>query len=364
MSLKTGLLLVNLGTPDAPEPPEVRRYLAEFLSDPRVIDIHPVARWFLLHFVILRVRPARSAAAYRKVWGKDGSPLLHHSQRLAQGVEDRLAVDDVPVALAMRYGNPSIAHGIAALRTAGCDRLIVFPLYPQYAASSTGSTVEAVYRRLAAAWNTPFVTVVPPFYDDSRFLDVFAAIGQEHLTEFRPDHVLFSFHGLPERHLRKSEDKPGHCLRSGCCEHMGPENRNCYRAQCMATARGIAQRLQLPPTKTSVAFQSRLGKTPWIQPFTDEVVLDLCRQGVKRLAVFCPAFVADCLETVEEIGMRAKEDFLAHGGEDLLLVPSLNADPRWIAAVTEMTKELLPAHRAIDRACERLGVGSSRPSPR
>lgn len=358
MSLKTGLLLVNLGTPDAPETAEVRRYLAEFLSDPRVVDIHPVARWLLLHCIILRVRPARSAAAYRKVWGKDGSPLLHHSRRLESGVADRLAADDVPVALAMRYGNPSIATGIEALRAAGCDRLIVFPLYPQYAASTTGSTVEAVYRNLAERWNMPFVTVVPPFYDDPRFLDVFAAIGGEHLAEFRPDHVLFSFHGLPERHLRKSEERPGHCLHSGCCDHIGPANRNCYRAQCWATARGIAQRLEIPPSKTSVAFQSRLGRTPWIQPYTEQAVQELVGRGVKRLAVFCPAFVADCLETVEEIGMRTKEDFLARGGEDLLLVPSLNADPRWVHAVTEMTKELLPDQRAIDRACERLGVGS------
>lgn len=337
---KSGLLLVNLGTPDAPAAPEVRRYLAEFLSDPRVIDIHPVARWLLLHLIILRVRPAKSAEAYRKVWSSTGSPLLHYGRELERGVRAALADDDVPVALAMRYGKPSIDAGIEQLLAAGCERLIVFPLYPQYASSSTGSTLEALYRNVAARWNAPYVSIVPPFYDDPRFIGAFAAVGKEHLREFAPDHVLFSFHGLPERHIRKGEDAPGHCLRESCCDQVGVQNRNCYRAQCFATARGITQAVGVEPGRTSVAFQSRLGRTPWIRPYTDERIVELAKSGTRRLAVFCPAFVADCLETLEEIGMRADEEFRAHGGEALRLIPSLNDHPEWIATVASMAREL------------------------
>lgn len=335
---KTGLLLVNLGTPDAPETAAVRRYLAEFLSDPRVIDIHPVARWLLLHLIILRVRPAKSAEAYRKVWTDGGSPLLTHGRTLQSQVAQKLGAD-MPVELAMRYGKPTIEEGLEHLLGAGCERVIVFPLYPQYASSSTGSTLEVVYRLAAERWNAPSLLVVPPFYDDPRFLDAFAAIGRQELEGFAPDHVLFSFHGLPERHIRKGEDQPRHCLRDGCCDAIVLENRNCYRAQCFATARGIAQRLGLDPAHYSIAFQSRLGRTPWIRPYTDEVVDQLAASGVQRLAVFCPAFVADCLETLEEIGMRAHEAFVACGGKELRLVPSLNAHPLWVAAVTAMAQD-------------------------
>lgn len=340
---KTGVLLVNLGTPDSPEVSAVRRYLAEFLSDPRVIDINPLARWLLLNLVILRFRPAKSAEAYRTIWTDRGSPLLFHGLDLLESVRARLG--ELEIELAMRYGNPSIRSGLAGLKAKGCDALVVFPLYPHYAASSTGSTIEKVYEEVKGLWNTPYLTMMPPFYDDAGFIGAFAEVGRAVMAELQPDHVLFSYHGLPERHMKKSDESGGrHCLVSpGCCDEIVPANRNCYRAQCFATTRALVAALGLEPGQYSVAFQSRLGRDPWIKPYTDEVLVELPKRGVKRLAVFCPAFVADCLETIEEIGIRAKESFLEAGGEELRLVPSLNASPRWADAVAEMLRPHLPA---------------------
>jgi ferrochelatase len=344
---RTGILLVNLGTPDAPESGPVRRYLREFLADPRVIDINPVGRALLLYLVILPFRPRRSAAAYREIWTAEGSPLLVHGRGLLAALRERIAAH--PIELAMRYGNPSIPDALARLREQSCDQLIVLPLYPQYAASSTGSTVEKVYRTVAGLWNTPYVHVIPPFYDHPGFIAAFAQLGREKLDALAPDHVLFSFHGLPERQVIASAD-PKLCLASAdCCERLVDGNRNCYRAQCFATARALAAALELGAVhgieqRWSISFQSRLGRTPWIKPYTDEVIPALARRGVKKLAVFCPAFVADCLETLEEIGIRARRDFIAAGGESLELVPSLNTHPTWVAAVEQLIAEALPVH--------------------
>ncbi|MCA9649240.1 MAG: ferrochelatase [Myxococcales bacterium] len=340
MSGGPGLLLVNLGTPDAPRAPEVRRYLRQFLSDPRVVDINPVGRWLLLNLIILPLRPRRSAEAYQKIWGEDGSPLLVHGQALRD--ELRRRIERVPIALAMRYGSPSIAAGLDELQRAGCDEVVVLPLFPQYASSSTGSAVEEVYREAGRRWNTPFVRVVPPFYDAPGFIDAFARVGRPVLERLAPQHVLMSFHGVPQRHVVKSDPSGRHCLASeGCCDAIVDANRSCYRAQCLATARALASRLALAADGYSVAFQSRLGRDPWIRPYTDERIVELAKAGVERLAVFCPAFVADCLETLEEIGMRAKEDFRAAGGKELVLVPSLNAHPAWVDAVVEMVEPAL-----------------------
>jgi len=340
-SSTVGVLLVNLGTPDAPQAPEVRRYLRQFLSDPRVLDISAIGRWLLLNLIILPRRPARSAEAYRKIWGADGSPLLTHSRALCDQL--RVALPDLQVELAMRYGNPSIRAGLTALRDRGCDRIVVFPLYPQYAASSTGSTVEAVYREAAGLWNTPYLSVVPPFYDDPGFINAFAEVGAPVLAELRPDHVLYSFHGLPERHMHKSDVSGQHCLRrDDCCAQIVAANRHCYRAQCHATAAALTARLGLDPASTSLSFQSRLGRAVWIRPYTDIVLPELARRGVKRVAVFCPAFVADCLETLEEIGIRAEADFKAAGGEALRLVPSLNAHPAWVRSAAALIRETAP----------------------
>ncbi|MCH9684092.1 MAG: ferrochelatase [Deltaproteobacteria bacterium] len=341
MNQRIGLLLVNLGTPDAPRAPEVRRYLRQFLNDPRVIDINPVGRWLLLNLIILPFRPAKSAEAYTKIWGERGSPLLMHGQDLRKAVAERMPT--LEVELAMRYGNPDIAAALDRLHDAGCDHIVVLPLYPQYAASSTGSSVELVYREAAQRWNTPFITVVPPFYDDLRFIEAFAQVAQPVLDDLSPDHVLMSFHGLPERHMHKSDPSGAHCLKvDDCCSTIGPHNRNCYRAQCYATAHSLAGRLGIEADAWSVGFQSRLGRTPWIKPYTDEMLPKLVERGVHKLAVMCPAFVADCLETLEEIGMRAEEDFKAAGGKQLVLVPSLNSHPAWVDAVVGLAQEVLP----------------------
>jgi ferrochelatase len=356
---RTGILLVNLGTPDAPDPAPVRRYLREFLSDPRVIDIHPVGRALLLYLFILPFRPKRSAAAYRKVWTAEGSPLLVHGRALAAALRERMP--EYPIELAMRYGNPALEPALTRLREQSCDRIVVVPLYPHYAASSTGSSVERVYRLAAKLWNTPYITVVAPFYEHPGFIAAFAAVGRRQLeaspregsgsgrwrsaeTALAPDHVLFSFHGLPERQVIASSD-PNLCVaKPDCCEQLVDGNRNCYRAQCFATARALAASLGLAPDAWSISFQSRLGRTPWIKPYTDEVIPALAQRGIRKLAVFCPAFVADCLETLEEIGIRARADFQAAGGETLELITSLNSEPVWVEALEQIVRESLP-HR-------------------
>lgn len=341
MQPRTGVLVVNLGSPDAPDTAAVRRYLAEFLSDERVLDINPLGRWLLLHLIILRTRPAKSAEAYQKIWTPEGSPLLVHGHALVEALGPLLP--DLELALAMRYGNPSIAAGLDALRARGCDNIVIFPLYPQYAASSTGTALEVVYRELSTRWNTPYVSVVPPFFDDAGFIGAFAAVARPILDDLQPDHVLLSFHGLPERHMRKSDESGRHCLAAAdCCATLTDANRNCYRAQCFATARGLADALGLTAEDHTVCFQSRLGRTPWIQPYTDEVLATLPARGVRKLAVLCPAFTADCLETLEEIGMRADEDFRAAGGTELRLVPSLNAHPTWVQAAADLIRRTAP----------------------
>jgi len=342
-----GFLLVNLGTPDAATPAAVRRYLREFLSDPRVIDIHPVARKLLLELVILPVRPRKSAEAYAKVWTAEGSPLLTLSRALEAKVRAALGPGHL-VELAMRYGSPSIPDALARLLAGGARRLVVAPLYPQYSSAATGSSVEAVFAALAGQHVVPPVSVLPPFHDDPGFVSAFAAVGAPVLAREKPDHVLFSFHGLPERHVKASDHSGRHCLRSAsCCDALGEANRDCYRAQCFATARALAARLALAPGSWSVCFQSRLGRTPWIKPYTDLRLDELAREGKKRLCVFCPAFVADCLETLEEIGLRARAQFLAGGGESLALVPSLNASDAWVEALAKLLRRTAASFAAV-----------------
>ena len=339
MDERQGLLLVNLGTPDAPETPDVRRYLREFLFDPRVLDIPAPLRWALLELLILPTRPARSAEAYRKVWTDQGSPLLFHGQALAAQVAEALG-PAWAVELGMRYGNPSLTSALAKLAAAGARSITLLPLYPQYASSSTGSTLERVHQLAGAAWNVPALQVVGPFFDHPGFLEAWVEVARPVLAEARADHLLFSFHGLPERQVLKSDVSGQHCLQSAtCCDVTVAENRWCYRAQCFTTARQLASRLGLRPEDTTVAFQSRLGRTPWLKPYTDLLLPELVQKGVRRLAVMCPAFVADCLETLEEIGIRAQSDFLRAGGESLTLVPSLNAHPAWVRAVVQMVRE-------------------------
>jgi ferrochelatase len=245
------------------------------------------------------------------------------------------------VVFGMRYGSPSIGSALEELAEKNVTRIIVAPMYPQYSSAANGSALEVVYQWAAKRWNVPAISVLPPFFGDERFLDAWAAVAKPVLDSFRPDHILMSYHGLPERHVKKSDPTGQRCLTdSACCDDMVPENRYCYRAQCLYTSRELARRLALENDRYSNSFQSRLLRDPWLMPATDEVVPQLARKGVKRLAVICPAFTADCLETLEEIGLRAKSDFLTAGGEAFQLVPCLNSAPPWVDALAAMLERL------------------------
>lgn len=337
--MQRGILLVNLGSPDSTAVRDVRRYLGEFLMDPYVIDLPWAARRAIVSLFVLPFRPRRTAHAYKYIWTDAGSPLLVHSQALARALARELGL---PVALGMRYGNPSLEAAIAALVDAAADEILLVPLYPQHADSTRTTTVVRVREILAGMPRTPALRVLPPFHDDAAFLDALAAHAGRHRAA-DADYVLFSFHGLPERHIKKADPTGWHCLKSGdCCQTPSPAHATCYRQHCHATARQVAMRLALGQTQWSVAFQSRLGRERWLTPFTDRELIRLPGEGVRRLAVICPAFVADNLETLEEIGVRGREAFLAAGGESLTLVPCLNEDPAWIAALAALCRQPPP----------------------
>lgn len=339
----TGVLLINLGTPDAPTPEAVGSYLREFLMDGFVIDVPKPLRWFLVNVMIVPRRKVQSARAYQKVQLPGGSPLLVYTRELAEQLAARLATDDrgFVVEYAMRYGNPSIASSLAKLHSQDLARIIVLPLYPQYAESSFETAVvetKRVARQLGCGDRLSFF---PPFYHRPEFIEACARRVAENNETQSPEHIVFSFHSLPERHIKRLDVSGEHCLvKSSCCDQMGAVNQNCYRAQCLFTARGIAAQLGLKEEAYSVSFQSRLGRAKWLGPTTEDVLRDLARRGIKRIAVSCPSFVADCLETVEEMAIRGREAFLAAGGEELRLIPSLNADPFWVAAVADWVREL------------------------
>ncbi|MDP6794719.1 MAG: ferrochelatase [Verrucomicrobiota bacterium] len=338
MSKKKGVLLVNLGSPDSPNVGDVRRYLREFLMDERVLDIPWISRFFLVHFLILPSRPKKSAKAYREVWLPEGSPLVVTSKNVCAQLQTRV---DVPVELAMRYQNPSVKQGIDHLLDHGVDEILLIPLFPHYAMSSYETAVEktrTVLHRRASGVN---LIVQPPFFDHPDYIRALVANAREALDQGY-DHLLFSFHGLPERQLRKSDPSGNHCLTANdCCTGSHPSHNTCYRAQCFKTVNAFVRDAGIPPEKHSVAFQSRLGRDPWLQPYTDLELPRLARQGVRRMLVICPAFVSDCLETVEEIGMRAKETFTEAGGESLELVPCMNEHPLWIKALENMVTAFL-----------------------
>jgi len=292
----------------------------------------------LLNLFILPFRPRKSGKAYEKVWRKEGSPLLVFSEQFRVGLQASLG-DQYHVVLGMRYGNPSLEKALDDFKARGIDRLVLFPLYPQYAASSTKTSLEKISQLIDAKWEAATVTTVSPFYGDPGFIGAIKDVGMPVVEEANADHILFSFHGLPERHMRKIDETGAHCLATpNCCDQIVDANRNCYKAQCYVTARMAAESMGLEDGKWSVAFQSRLGRTPWIQPYTDEVIPELAAKGCKRMVVFCSAFVADCLETLEEIGIRAKEDFIEAGGEFLELVPAVNAHSTWINAAAKLVR--------------------------
>jgi len=338
---KRAVLLSNLGSPASPNEDDVRRYLDEFLMDARVLDVPWALRRFIVSAFILPRRPAQSAHAYRSIWWDEGSPLIVLSTRVFEKVRARL---DVPVELSMRYGEPSIASAIERLLKEGIEEILFVPLYPHYAMSTVETGVVRAREVLAKRAPHVRLSVLPPFYDHPRYIDALADSTREYL-ERGYDHLLFSYHGLPERHLRKTDPTGAHCLRRpDCCETPSPAHATCYRAQTFRTTAAFVGKMGIPKENYSVAFQSRLGRDPWLRPFADAEIERLGRAGVKRLLVMCPAFVSDCLETLEEIGMRGKETFEAAGGGELTLVPCLNENPKWIDALVDWCRagELTP----------------------
>jgi protoporphyrin/coproporphyrin ferrochelatase len=333
---KPGVLLVNLGSPDSPRVPDVRRYLREFLMDGRVLDTPYLIRFLIVHGLILPLRPRRSAEAYEKIWTPEGSPLIATSRKVQQALQARTPI---PVELAMRYQNPSIAAGVDHLLAQGVETLLLVPLFPHYAMSSFETAVERVKELLRQRGARISLTVQPPCFDHPDYIEALVASAAADLAQ-PYDHLLFSFHGLPERHLRKADPTGAHCLRSAdCCRTPGPAHATCYRAHCFQTVAAFVQRAGV--TAHSVAFQSRLGRDPWLAPYTDHELIRLAQTGVRRLLVICPAFVTDCLETLEEIGLRGRQAFLGAGGTDLRLIPCLNDHPLWIRALEHMVRRFL-----------------------
>ena len=332
MANKRGILLVNLGSPDSTSVSDVRRYLREFLMDERVIDYPFLLRWIIINCFVLPTRPHRSAEAYSRIWRTDGSPLVSSSKKLGSLLQSQL---NLPVSLGMRYGNPSILSALKELRKNSPDleEILLFPLYPHYAMASYETVVVKTRDDLAALGWKVQLTVLPPFYNQPAYLDAMEATLRPALQQ-PYDHVLFSYHGIPVRHLKKGDCTGIHCLQHpDCCHTPSVVHANCYRHQSLYTTDAMARRCGLKPGTYSSSFQSRFGREIWCTPYTDAELIRLAKSGVKRLVVLCPAFVTDCLETLEEIGMAGKESFLEHGGESFTLVPCLNEDPKWIEAL-------------------------------
>ena len=331
--MSKGALLVNLGSPDSPSVRDVRKYLREFLMDGRVLDVAWPIRFCVVHFAILPTRPRESARAYKKIWTKDGSPLVVTSKHVQAALQQRVSL---PVELAMRYRTPSIENAVRNLAAKGADDVLLIPLFPHYAMSSYETAVARVREVAAKLAPQMELTVQPPFYDAPEYIAALAASAANYL-EPDYDHLLFSFHGIPERHLRKSDPTGCHCLTApDCCETASPARATCYRAQCFRTAAAFVEKVGVPAGKYSVSFQSRLGNEPWLKPYTDYELPRLAQEGKKRMLVICPAFVSDCLETIEEIGMRGCEQFLRAGGREFTRIPCMNEHPLWIAALEKM----------------------------
>ncbi len=333
--MSKGVLLVNLGSPDSPSVRDVRRYLREFLMDGRVLDVNWLGRFCLVNFAILPFRPKQSAEAYHKVWLPEGSPLIVISHKVQAALRKRLKV---PIELAMRYQHPSIPEAVQRLADRQVDEVLVIPLFPHYAMSSFETAVVRVREVAAQLAPQMRLEVQPPLFDHPDYITALVASAQEALQQDY-DHLLFSFHGLPERHLRKSDPTGCHCLATAnCCEGEHPAHATCYRAQAFKTVAAFVKQANVPAGKYSISFQSRLGRDPWLKPYTDYELPRLAAEGKRKLVVLSPAFVSDCLETVEELGLRGREMFLAAGGKEFRLVPCLNEHPLWLDALTRVVE--------------------------
>lgn len=336
---KRGIVLMNLGSPDSTKVKDVRRYLNQFLMDEKVIDIPYLSRLLLVKGIIAPFRAPKSAEAYRTIWTSDSSPLVELTKQLRSALQLQL---DAPVEIAMRYGNPSIEAAFENLLKIekDIDEVIAIPLYPHYAMSSYETAVDnakEVHRAKKYKFKLDFIK---PYYNEEHYIDALAENIRPYLQQ-EHDHILFSYHGIPERHLQKSDTTGCHCLKTAdCCNVSSPAHATCYRHQCLTTMKLVAEKLNLPESKYSFSFQSRLGRDPWLKPYTDFRLTDMPKEGIKKLLILCPAFVSDCLETLEEIAIRGKETFMEAGGESYTLIPCLNDHPLWVQALAGWVKQV------------------------
>ena len=327
MKPKTCVLLINLGTPDSPSTKDVRKYLFEFLNDPRVIDIPAIARFFLVNFVIVPFRAPKSAKIYKELWTEGGSPILFYGKSVQMKLKETLG-EKFSVELAMRYQNPGLDEVIGKMEKKNYNKIIILPLFPQYASASTGSAIDKAMKLISKWWIIPVIKIISQFYDDEGYLNTIIERAKKYnLDEY--DHILFSYHGLPIRQVDKVYEDGRLCEEHNCESEITEENKYCYKATCYATTRLLAERLNISEERYTVCFQSRLDKK-WIEPFSDKVVIEHAERGAKKLLVFSPAFVSDCLETTIEIGKEYQQLFEDHGGEKIQLVESLNDHPMWI----------------------------------
>ncbi|WP_250433737.1 ferrochelatase [Hanstruepera flava] len=335
--MKKGILLVNLGSPDSPNPKDVKRYLGEFLMDERVIDVPLWARNLLVKGIILNTRPKASAAAYKKIWWKEGSPLIVLSERLKKKVQEKV---DFPVALAMRYGSMTIKNGLQELVDKGVEEVLLIPLYPQFAMATTETILVLAEEVRKQYFPNLTISDLPAFYNKPEYIEVLSNSIKRHLEGKDMDHLLFSYHGVPERHIRKSDITKSHCKIDGsCCKTPSSAHEFCYRHQCFEVTRLVAEKLNLEDGTYSTSFQSRLGFDPWLQPYTDRTIERLGKDGIKNMAIVTPAFVSDCLETLEEIAMEGQEIFHEIGGNEFTTVPCLNDDDAWVRILADWINE-------------------------
>ncbi|CCG52145.1 Ferrochelatase [Flavobacterium indicum GPTSA100-9 = DSM 17447] len=335
--MKKGVLLVNLGSPESTDTKDVRRYLDEFLMDERVIDLPYVLRALLVKGIILNTRPKKSAEAYKKIWWPEGSPLIVLSKRLQQNLQKKVAI---PVELAMRYGNPSLEFGLSQLVAQGVEEVFLVPLYPQFAMATTETILVLAEKIKNKNFPNLKIKAQPAFYNKKDYIKNLADSIKDSLTDFNSDYILFSYHGVPERHIKKSDVTKSHCqINAECCATPSKAHEFCYRHQCLETTKQVAELLGLKEGTYSTSFQSRLGRDPWLQPYTDATIDGLAQKGIKNLAVVTPAFVSDCLETLEEIGMEAAHSFKENGGENFLSIPCLNDREDWVATLANWIKD-------------------------
>ncbi len=332
---KTGVLLINLGTPDKACPKAVYKYLKEFLNDPRVIDLPTLFRYILTNFIIVPFRYKKSTEAYQQIWQTDGSPLLSNCLKLKHALNLELG-NAYQVEMAMRYGNPSI--DVAYQNLKACEKIMVVPLFPQYSSAATGSAIEKFLLTASKEWNIPNINIKRDFYNHPAYIQAYANIIKVTLTNKDIDLLLFSYHGLPERHIHKSECQ-AKCNKIQACPTVAQNNSYCYRAQCYETTKLITNELGLADTKYSVSYQSRLGRTPWIKPYTDLELSKFIQQGIRNIAMVCPSFVADCLETLEEINIRAREQWKILGGNEFTFIPCLNDSTSWVKGLANIIRD-------------------------